>query len=69
MTTITLKINEKSKIGKIILDLINVEVLYLPNKETLKSIEKVEKGIGLIPPATARILSCGSLKINKSTKP
>jgi antitoxin component of RelBE/YafQ-DinJ toxin-antitoxin module len=56
MTTITLKINEKSKIGKIILDLINfsskeqkdVEVVYLPNKETLKAIENIEKGIGLI---------------------
>ncbi|MBI2257798.1 MAG: hypothetical protein HYU67_02750 [Flavobacteriia bacterium] len=56
MTTITLKINERSKMGKIILDLIKlsstekkgVEVLRFPNKETFQAIENVEKGIGLI---------------------
>lgn len=55
MTTITLRINEKTKMGKIILDLIQfstiekkgVEVIYTPNEETLEAIERVEKGIGL----------------------
>lgn len=56
MTTITLKINGRTKMGKIILDLIKycsnkkmgVEVLYYPNEETLEAINNVEKGIGLI---------------------
>jgi hypothetical protein len=52
MTTITLKINERTKMGKIILDLIKfssaekkgVEVLYYPNEETLDAIKEVEEG-------------------------
>lgn len=55
MTTITLKINERTKMGKIILDLINlsasehkgVELVKTPNQETLEAIENIEKGIGL----------------------
>jgi hypothetical protein len=52
MTTITLKINERTKMGKIILDLIQlsskenkgVEVLHFPNEETLEAIKEVEEG-------------------------
>ena len=52
MTTLTLKINEKTKMGKIILDLIKfgssekngVEVLHFPNEETLEAIKEVEEG-------------------------
>jgi hypothetical protein len=52
MTTITLKINERTKMGKIILDLIKlssaekkgVEVLYYPNEETLEAIKEAEEG-------------------------
>lgn len=52
MKTITLKINERSKIGKAILELIHfatqekkgVEIIHEPNAETKKAIEAVERG-------------------------
>jgi hypothetical protein len=52
MTTISLKINERSKMGKIILELIKVsseenqgvEIIHVPNAETIKAIEDVQKG-------------------------
>lgn len=52
MTTISLKINERSKMGKIILELIKVsseenqgvEIIHVPNSETIKAIEDVQKG-------------------------
>ncbi|MES2590025.1 MAG: hypothetical protein V4622_13685 [Bacteroidota bacterium] len=52
MTTITLRINERTKMGKIILDLIKlsssekkgVEVLHVPNEETLEAIKEAEEG-------------------------
>lgn len=52
MTTISLKINERSKMGKIILELIKVsseenqgvEIIHVPNVETIKAIEDVQKG-------------------------
>lgn len=52
MQTITLRINENSKIGKVILDLIKitaadkkgVEVVRTFNAETIKAIEDVEAG-------------------------
>ncbi|MEN9304252.1 MAG: hypothetical protein RL264_2681 [Bacteroidota bacterium] len=52
MQTITLKINEKSKMGKVILDLIKisseeksgVQVVSGFNLETIKAIEDVENG-------------------------
>jgi hypothetical protein len=51
MTTITLKINERTKMGKIILDLIKfcssenkgVEVLYFPKKRQWKLSKKQKK--------------------------
>lgn len=56
MTTITLKINEKSSFGKLFLEFVKtfvsekkgVEIVKTPNAETLKAIEEVEKGIGVI---------------------
>lgn len=56
MTTITLKINEKSSLGKLFLEFVKtfvsekkgVEIVKVPNAETLKAIEEVEKGIGVI---------------------
>ena len=52
MQTITLRINENSKMGKVILDLIkitaadkkDVEVVRTFNAETIKAIEDVEAG-------------------------
>jgi hypothetical protein len=52
MQTITLRINENSKMGKVILDLIKitaadkkgVEVVRTFNTETIKAIEDVEAG-------------------------
>jgi hypothetical protein len=52
MQTITLRINENSKMGKVILDLIKisvadkkgVEVVRSFNEETIKAIEDVENG-------------------------
>jgi hypothetical protein len=52
MQTITLRINENSKMGKVILDLIKitaadkkgVEVVRTFNAETIKAIEDVEAG-------------------------
>jgi hypothetical protein len=52
MQTITLRINENSKMGKVILDLIKitaadkkgVEVVRTFNAETIKAIEDVEEG-------------------------
>lgn len=56
MTTITLKINEKSSLGKLFLEFVKtfvsekkgVEIVKVPNAETLKAIYEVEKGIGVI---------------------
>lgn len=56
MTTITLKINEKSSLGKLFLEFVKtfvsekkgVEIVKVPNAETLKAIEEVEKGKGVI---------------------
>ena len=52
MTTISLKINERSKMGKIILELIKVsseenqgvDIIHVPYAETIKAIEDVQKG-------------------------
>jgi hypothetical protein len=52
MATITLKINEKSKEGKALMDLIKlfsvkktaVEIIRNFNEETIKAIEDVEQG-------------------------
>lgn len=53
MTTITLKINEKSKKGKYLLGLIRemakdeslIEIIYnAPNEKTLKAMEEAENG-------------------------
>lgn len=54
MTTITLKINEKSKVGKALLSFIevfsneskSVEVIKKPNKETREAIQEVEQRMG-----------------------
>ncbi len=55
MTTITLKINEKSKAGKTFLSMVRffteekngVEILKTPNLETVKAMYEVENKIGL----------------------
>ena len=55
MTTITLKINEKSKAGKTLLSMVQffteekngVEILKTPNLETVKAMYEVENKIGL----------------------
>ncbi|OFY90551.1 MAG: hypothetical protein A3K10_10235 [Bacteroidetes bacterium RIFCSPLOWO2_12_FULL_31_6] len=55
MTTITLKINEKSSLGKLFLEFVKtfvsekkgVEIVNTPNAETLKVIEDAKKGIGV----------------------
>jgi antitoxin component of RelBE/YafQ-DinJ toxin-antitoxin module len=55
MATITLKINEKTKKGQIFLDFLKqyvqadktVEIINVPNEETLKAMKNVEAGIGL----------------------
>jgi hypothetical protein len=55
MTTITLKINEKSKAGKTLLSMVQffneekngVEILKTPNLETLKAMYEVENKMGL----------------------
>lgn len=52
MTTITLKINEKSKAGKLLTAMIDlfsknksdVEIINTPNFDTLKSMEDAKKG-------------------------
>jgi hypothetical protein len=55
MTTITLKINEKSKGGKTLLSMVRflteekkgVEIIQTPNLETVKAMYEVENKIGL----------------------
>lgn len=55
MTTITLKINEKSKAGKTLLSMVRffteekngVELLTTPNLETVKAMYEVENKIGI----------------------
>lgn len=55
MTTITLKINEKSKAGKTLLSMLHffteekkgVEVIQTPNFETIRAMYEVENKIGL----------------------
>ena len=55
MTTITLKINEKSKAGKTLLSMVRffteekngVEIVNVPNATTQKAINEAKKGIGL----------------------
>jgi hypothetical protein len=52
METVTLKINEKSKKGQIFLELLRtnvagnnaVEVIKVPNRETLKAMKEIEQG-------------------------
>lgn len=52
MTTITLKINDKTKKGLLFVEFLkqyilsdkNIEVVSQPNSETLKAIENAEKG-------------------------
>ena len=56
MTTITLKINEKSSLGQIFLEFVKtfvakkngVEIVKIPNAETLKAIQEVENRKGII---------------------
>jgi len=56
MTTITLKINEKTKAGKALLSIVNVissenkgvEVCDVPNFETIKAMYEAENKIDLI---------------------
>lgn len=55
MTTITIKINERSKYGKALLDFIKigaddnkgVEIVKVPNAETIRAIENVKAGKGI----------------------
>ena len=55
MTTITLKINERSKAGKTLLSMLQffteekngVEVVQTPNMETVKAMYEVENKIGI----------------------
>lgn len=55
MTTITLKINEKSKAGKTLLSMVQffteektgVEILKTPNLESVKAMYEVKNKIGL----------------------
>lgn len=55
MTTITLKINEKSKAGKTLLSMVQffaeekngVEIVKTPNLETVKAMYEVENKIGV----------------------
>lgn len=49
MATITIRINERTSVGKAILQLLkankgDVEILHYPNEETLKSMINIEKG-------------------------
>jgi hypothetical protein len=52
METITLKINPKTKKGQVIIEFLkqfvkndkSVEIIKLPNEETIKAIHEVEKG-------------------------
>jgi antitoxin component of RelBE/YafQ-DinJ toxin-antitoxin module len=51
MSTFTIKLNERSKFGKALLAMLElgieenkVEVIRVPNAETLKAIEDAEKG-------------------------
>lgn len=52
MTTITLKINEKSSLGKLFLEFVKtfvsekkgVEIVKVPNAETLKAMQDAENG-------------------------
>lgn len=52
MTTITLKINEKSSLGKLFLEFVKtfvsekkgVEIVKTPNAETLKAMQDAENG-------------------------
>lgn len=52
MTTITLKINEKSSLGKLFLEFVKtfvaekkgVEIVKTPNAETLKAMQDAESG-------------------------
>ena len=52
MTTITLKINEKSSLGKLFLEFVKtfvsekkgVEIVRVPNAETLKAMQDAENG-------------------------
>ncbi len=55
MTTITLKINEKTKAGKTLLSMVRffteekkgVEILKTPNATTQKVINEAKKGVGI----------------------
>lgn len=56
MATITIKVNEKRKEGQLFIAFLKqfiinnskaIEVMNLPNEETLKSIANIEAGIGL----------------------
>ena len=61
MTTITLKINEKSKAGKTLLSMVQfftdekngVEIVKTPNLETVKAMYEVKNKIGLTNAKTA----------------
>jgi antitoxin component of RelBE/YafQ-DinJ toxin-antitoxin module len=52
MTTLTLKINDRTKRGQALIEFLkqyvigdkNVEVVKMPNEETIKAIEEVESG-------------------------
>jgi len=56
MTTLTLKINEKSNFGKLFLEFVKtlvaekkgVEIVKVPNAETLKVLEDFKNGKGII---------------------
>ena len=64
MTTITLKINEKTKAGKALLSIVNlissenkrVEVCDAPNFETIKEMYEAENKIGLTKAKDAKDL-------------
>ncbi|MGC4130005.1 MAG: hypothetical protein QM564_10750 [Bergeyella sp.] len=56
MATISLKINEKSKVGQLFIAFLQqfvvnnskaIEVIDLPNEKTMKSMANIEAGIGL----------------------
>lgn len=56
MATITLKINERSKAGQVFIAFLKqfivnnnkaIEVINIPNEETLKSMANIEAGIGI----------------------
>lgn len=56
MTTLTLKINERTEAGKMILETLKlwqshektIEVVKVPNAKTLKAIQEARAGIGII---------------------